>query len=177
MVATNADDVVPKVLDYLVTVPEVDARRIGIVGASTNGFIALQAVAHDRRLAAASVLSACGDYHAFLRDSTLGMDGAPLALEPDYDRWLRGIEPIRAPERVTHAAVLMVNRDGDPVIPIQCADVTAHVLGGTYARAKIPDRFRYRVIESSAHGLDQRDAEESLAWLGRWLEPPGSAAR
>lgn len=172
MIATNAEDVIPRILDYLVGVPEIDRRRIGIVGASTNGFIALQAVARDRRLAAASVLSACGDYHLFLRDSSLGMDGAPLALEPSYDGWVRTVEPIRRSRRITHAAVLMVNRDGDPVIPISCADATARVLRRAYAAAGAPDRFHYRVLEGSTHGLDLRDQQETLAWLGRWLRPP-----
>jgi dienelactone hydrolase len=177
VIATNAEEVVPKVLDYLATVPEVDPARLGIAGGSTNGFIALEAVARDRRLVAAAVLTACGDYHLFLRDSSLGMEGAPLVLEPAYDRWLRSIEPIHRAARMTHAAVLMVNRDGDPIIPIACADSTARVLARGYARAGVPDRFRYRVIEAAVHGLDARDVEETLAWFDRWLRPPRAAPR
>jgi dienelactone hydrolase len=177
VVATNADHAIPKILAYLSTVPEVDMRRVGIVGSSTNGFVVLQAVARDRRLAAAVVLTACGDYHAFLRDSSLGMNGAPLALDPDYDRWLRSVEPIRRPRRIVHAAVLMVNRDGDPVIPIGCANETARVLRRAYMRARMPERFRYRLIESPTHGLDTRDTEETIAWLGRWLQAPQAIRR
>src|SRR5262249_54029972 len=61
IVAAGTEDV-PHVLDYLVTVPEIDPGRIGITGASTNGFVVLQALAADDRLAAAVVAFACGDY-------------------------------------------------------------------------------------------------------------------
>src|SRR5690349_7743484 len=170
-IATNAEDAVPRILDWLARVPDVDPRRIGIAGNSTSGFVALEAAARDRRLAAAVVLSACGDYRLFLRDSGLGMQGAPLALDPEYDRWLRSVEPVRRAGRMTRTAILMVSRDGDPIIPISCADETARVLRGAYARAGRSDRFRYRVIEAAVHGLDVRDQEETLAWLERWLRP------
>ena len=58
--------------------------RVAITGVSTNGFIALQAVAADQRLHAASVIAACGDYQRFLRYSSMGMAGRPLTLDPDY---------------------------------------------------------------------------------------------
>lgn len=175
-IAVRANEAIPKMIDYLVTVPEVDPTRIGITGSSTNGFVALQAAARDRRIRAAVVLSACGDYHHFLRWSSMGMDGAPLALAPRYDAWLRAQEVVRHPARVVHAAVLMVNRNGDAVIPFGCADRTAAALAPAYRRAGASDRFRFVVIDSDRHGLDERDATEADAWLDRWLrpEPPPS---
>jgi len=168
---TTGEDVIPKIVDWLVTVPEVDPARIGIAGASTNGFVSLLAVARDPRLRAAAVLSACGDFHLFLRDSSMGMRGAPLALDTGYDRWLRRHEIVRHPERLTHAAVLMVNRDADPIIPFSCARHTADVLARAYARAGASERFRFVVYQSDKHGLDRRDGEETAAWLLRWLGP------
>jgi dienelactone hydrolase len=175
VIATTANHVIPRMLDYLTTVPEVDPARIAIAGASTNGFIALQAVARDRRLSAAVVLAGCGDYHRFLRFSSMGMDGRPLELAPDYERWLRTQEVVRRPRRVVHAAVLMVNRDKDPVIPFACVQQTARALRRAYVQAGVPERFRFVAIEDERHGLDQRDAEETLAWLYRWLRTPGRA--
>ena len=46
-IAATATLVIPRVIDYLETVPDVDASRLAITGGSTNGFIALQAVAAD----------------------------------------------------------------------------------------------------------------------------------
>jgi len=169
-IARIADYVVPRMIDYLVTVPEVDPRRIGMVGNSSNGFVALEAAARDRRLAVAVALTACGDYHAFLRYSNMGMEGRPLALAPAYDRWLRAHEVIRRPGALVHAAVLMVNLDGDPVIPIQCAEPTARALRAAYDRAGVPERFRYTVLTGQEHGLDARFTDEVLTWLDRWLD-------
>ena len=54
-IGLTATRYVPMVLDYLATVPEIDATRIGMLGGSTNGFITLAAAAHDRRIDAAVV--------------------------------------------------------------------------------------------------------------------------
>ncbi len=173
---TTANEVIPKIVDWLVTVPDVDPARLGIVGASSNGFITLQAVARDPRLKVAVALSACGDYHLFLRDSSLGMAGAPLALDPDYEYWLRRQEVVRHPQRLVHAALLMVNRDGDPIIPFSCAEHTADVLTRAYRAAGVPERFRFTVFHSDQHGLEARDGQETTAWLYRWLRSPGGTA-
>jgi dienelactone hydrolase len=177
MIAVRANEAIPKIVDHLMTVPEIDPSRIGITGSSSNGFVALQATARDRRIAAAVVLSACGDYHHFLRWSSMGMDGAPLALEPRYAAWLRAEEVVRHPRRVLHAAVLMVNRNGDAVIPFGCADRTAAALTHAYEAAGVPERFRFVVIASDRHGLDERDAREADAWLDRWLRPVPPSGR
>jgi hypothetical protein len=103
------------------------------------------------------------------------MQGAPLGLDREYDRWLRAHEVVRHPHRLVHAAVLMVNRDRDPIIPFVCAERTAAVLTRAYRRAGVPERFRFTVFDSDQHGLDRRDTEETLAWLIRWLGGPGGA--
>jgi hypothetical protein len=172
-IAATATIVVPKVLDYLETVPEVDMSRVAITGASTNGFIALQAVAADQRLHAASVIAACGDYERFLRYSSMGMDGRPLALDPEYTRWIASQELINHPRRVVHAALPMVNRVKDPLIPIGCADETARVLRRAYAAAGRSDRFRYvRIEDREGHGFGPQENTEHLAWMRTWMLRP-----
>ncbi len=171
-IAATATIVVPRVIDYLETAPEVDARRLAITGASTNGFIALQAIAADSRLTVATVLAACGDYHRFLHYSSMGMAGEPLALEPAYERWLRAQEVINHPRRMVHAALLMVNRAQDPLVPISCADETARVLQRAYAAAGRRDRFRFvRIEDLEGHGAGPRESKENFSWLRTWLLP------
>src|SRR4029077_19023225 len=98
-------------------------------------FQTLQAASLNRGLRVAVAIAACGDYHTFLRDSSLAMEGKPLTLAPDYDRWLRRIEPARHPERLVHAALLMVNGSTDLPIPLACAERTAWALRPAYAAA------------------------------------------
>ena len=171
-IARTANEVIPRVVDYLVTLPEIDPGRTGMTGSSTNGFITLQAVAADGRLSAAVAVAACGDHLRFLRFSSMGMAGQPLQLDPEYERWLHGQEPIRHSERLVHAALLVVNRVDDPLIPISCAESTAHVLERAYARAGVPERFRFVRTQESGHGVGKAEGEEALAWLRRWLLEP-----
>lgn len=162
---------VPLIIDWLQTVPEIDPERIGMAGGSTNGFVTLQAVAADTRLGAAVAIAACGDYHLFLRDSSMGMNGLPLALDPEYSRWLETQELARHPERALPTALLMVNRSGDPLIPIACADVTARALAETYANAGMPERFRYVRYEQSGHGIGPDTRRDTMEWVRTWLRP------
>lgn len=163
---------IPQVIDHLETVPEVDPGRIGITGNSTRGFTALQAVAHDDRITVAAIANACGDYHTFLARSSLGLDGAePLALDPDYDAWLRARETIRHPGRLPPAALLLVNGERDRAIPIDCARTTAHALRHAYDDANVRERLRTVVLPLHGHELDAVVAAEIHDWLVTWLRP------
>jgi hypothetical protein len=169
-IAYTATRVIPRIIDYLEAQPEIDGSRLAITGASTTGFVALQALAADRRLDLATVAAACGDYHRFMRYSSMGTEGAPLRLDPAYDRWLREQEVIEHPRRVVHAALLMVNRTQDALVPIACADETDRVLARAYAASGRRDRYRYvRITDAEGHGLGPRESEENIAWLRRWL--------
>ena len=171
VIAANAR-AVSTVIDYLGTVPDIDPARIAIGGTSTGGFIALEATA-DARIRAAVIIAACGDYHCFLHRSSLAMQGAPLDLDPAYDRRLREREPIRHPAHLTHAAVLLVNGTEDLAIPISCARATARTFARAYRHAGVPQRFRFVAVEGAAHNdIGERVRGESLAWLERWLGSP-----
>ena len=170
-VTYDANEAIPKLLDYLATRPDVDPARTGISGTSTSGFAALQATAVDRRLVGSTVVSACGDYHRFLQLSNLAMNGHPLDLDPDYDAWLRSQEPIRHPERLLHAALLMVNGAGDQAVPLACAESTARVLRRTYDRRHVPQRFRFVVVPGVGHVVGARAAHEAARWWQRVFTP------
>lgn len=171
LIASNAG-MVPRVVDYLATLSDVDATRIGIAGTSTNGFVAIEATAREPRLAAALVVAAAGDYRCFLEHSSLAMNGAPLDLAPAYERDLVEREPIAHPEHLLHAAVLMVNGTTDHAVPARCARPTADALAKAYDAAGVPDRFRFVLVEGAGHNdLGARVRAEGVPWLQRWLAP------
>jgi pimeloyl-ACP methyl ester carboxylesterase len=164
----NARNTMPDVLDAVAADPDVDPARLGIVGFSTNGFTALQAAAWNPRLRAVVAIAACGDYHRFLHESSLAMNGEPLDLAPDYDGWIRNVEPVRHPLRLVDAAVLMVNGRRDLPIPIACAESTARALRRAHTLVGDPARFRFVVVDEG-HVMGARAQRETLAWLERWL--------
>jgi hypothetical protein len=171
LLASNARGTMPRVLDVLDDDPDVDPHRLGVVGFSTNGFVALFAAAADVRLRVAVAIAACGDLRCFLRRSTLAMNGEPLALDPKYDAWLRELDLRRHPQRLVHAALLMVNGRHDVAVPFVCAERTIRALRRAYAAAHARDRFRF-LVSDEGHGLGAPERDAVLAWLRRWLTAP-----
>jgi hypothetical protein len=174
LVTADARDTVPRIIDYLMTVPEVDPSRIGIGGSSTAGMVALQALTRDRRLTAAAVTAACGDYHRFLHYSNLAMEGRPLDLDPAYAAWLREREPIRHAGAIVHAALLMVNGRQDAAVPLECVWPTVRTFRRAYARARAGERFRAIVLDGE-HNLGDDATRTVMAWWTRWLALPAIA--
>ncbi|HEV7733775.1 MAG TPA: hypothetical protein VGR62_16520 [Candidatus Binatia bacterium] len=168
-IAAMADIAIPRIIDYLETLPVIDRERIAVGGTFTDGFIALQALAHDERLAAGVVIGACGDYRRFLHDSSLGANGGPLTLDPSYDAWLTAQEVVRHPERVVPAPLLLVNRVDDPAVPIACADETARALAPAYAAAGVTDHFRQLRLDGRASGLGPEERKAVMDFLARRL--------
>ncbi len=171
-IVAEATIVVPSVLDYLAGVHEIDPTRLGIVGVSTTGFVALQATAADPRLVATAVLAACGDYETFLRYSAMGLGGTPLALAPDYHAWLHRWAPVHHPERLTHAAVLLVHRPRDHLIPVRCAQRTARAVRRADTRAGTPDRFRLILNPVPGHGIGDVERTAYVQWFQHWFRLP-----
>jgi hypothetical protein len=167
LIDLQANYVIPKVIDALASVPEVDSSRIAVVGFSTAGFVALQA-AKDRRIRTVVALSTTGDYPCFLEGSPLGMDGEPLQLDPSYRRFLLSRDPERHPQRLLHAAVLLVAGREDLAMPLACVERTAARLRSAYERAGVPERFRFIVLERG-HQVDADARFETMVWLQRWL--------
>jgi len=177
LIAGNGEQTVPKVLDWLATLPEIDAGRLGVAGFSTNGFVALVAAAHDPRIRVAVAVAACGDWPTFLAQSPLALGGEePFDPEPAYRRFIARTDPIRHPRRLVHAALLMVNGDDDPAIPFACASATADALRRAYAAAGVPERFRFAVVPGGGHEVQPDARWETLGWVQRWLvETPPAA--
>src|SRR5262249_20098378 len=107
-----------------------------------------------------------------LRFSSMGMEGKPLELDPSYERWIRSQEVIRHPERLVHAALYMMNRADDQLIPVSCADATARVLTRAYARAGHPTRFRYLRLPGGGHGFGAEESEAAIGWFQQRLLAP-----
>ncbi|MCW5893178.1 MAG: hypothetical protein KIT14_21905 [bacterium] len=168
-ISRTAWEFVPEILDHLTARDDVDPGRIALGGASTNGFAALQAASREKRLAAVGVFLACGDYLTFLQDSSMGMAGKPLALDPAYADWIRTQEVIRFPDALPPTPILLTGRVGDPLIPIGCVDTTAQVLTDAYLRAGVPDRFTFDRFELEGHGYNVDEQNAYDAFLRRWI--------
>ena len=176
ILSQEAERSVPRVVDYIATIPQLDPGRLTIAGSSTSGFVALQAMAADRRLALGVVRVACGDYHRFLRASNLGLNSDPrwlpngeMVLDADYEAELRRIEPIRAADRFPPRPLLLVTGADDPAIPADCARHTAKRFAAAYATAGVPERFRFAELAGQGHNLGGDWERLAIDWWERWL--------
>jgi hypothetical protein len=185
LVTQDAQASIPRVIDYLSRMPGVDPERIAIGGSSTSGFVALQALAAEPRIAAAVVRVACGDYLAFLRSSRLALNDdprwvgdGPLPLDPDYLAEIRRIEPIGKAAKFPPRPLLLMVGEVDPAIPFACAERTAEVFRAAYRKAGRPERFRFDVFEREGHNLGDESRTRALDWWSRWLlDPPRPVRR
>jgi dipeptidyl aminopeptidase/acylaminoacyl peptidase len=176
IITHEAERSIPRVLDFLQTVPQLDPDRISIAGSSTSGFIALQAMAAEPRIALGVVRAACGDYHTFLRLSNLGLAGDPrwlvdgeMVLDADYEAEIRGIEPIGRAERFPPRPLLLVTGSADPAIPAECARRTADRFASAYSAAGAADRFHFVELDGQGHNLGAESARLAFEWWDRWL--------
>jgi predicted esterase len=172
-------ELVPTVIDVLEMQSEIDPQRIAIMGSSTFGFVALQALQGDPRLAAGVVRVACGDYLDFLRSSSLALADDPrwlpegrMELDADYEAELHAHEPIAHADAFPPRPLLLLAGRTDPVMPYACVEHTADAFAEAYTRAGVEDRFRLESFSEEGHHLGEEADAIALRWLERWLEVP-----
>ncbi len=90
------------VVDHLVTRPEIDAERIGVVGRSLGGYFAARAAAHDPRLKACVIFGALYDLEHFDR------------IPPQTQKGFRFATGVADPAQARTAAMERVNLAGLP---------------------------------------------------------------
>jgi pimeloyl-ACP methyl ester carboxylesterase len=87
---TEWEKVVTPVVDYLLTLPEVDPARIGLIGFSMGGFLAVRAAAFEHRLAAVMAIDGVYDVGESF-SNTLPPNLKALLSSPETHAKLNGI--------------------------------------------------------------------------------------
>jgi len=184
IIAVDATSSLPRVVDFLSTLPQIDPRRIALTGSSTSGFAALQGMAAEPRIAVGVVRVACGDYMRFLRSSSLALNdnprwlpGGKVVLDPDYAVEIAALEPIRHADRYPPRPLLLLAGEKDRAIPFACVESTVQRFRSAYEAAGASDRFRFVAFPQEGHNLDAKANAEILPWLERWLESDRAVAR
>lgn len=155
------DDV--RTVDYLVTRPEVDPRRIGCQGVSMGGYRALFLAALEPRIRAACVvgfmsavrpmLPAHIDTHSFVH------------FLPALHRYLDwpDVASLTAPR-----ALLVLQCGRDRLFPLEGMKDSVEKIAAVYERAGAKDRFTGR-FHDVPHQYTRQMQDEAFAWFGREL--------
>jgi uncharacterized protein len=111
-------------LDYLDTLPEVDAKRIGYYGVSMGGMLGALVAGLDTRVKAPVLVLAWGDYGTLMETSDLlKQTGSSTLLTPELVRqFMADVDPIYFVGHISPRPVLMQNGKTDPHVPPAAAE-------------------------------------------------------
>ncbi len=185
---------VMRLVDYLKTRRDVDAKRIGLIGISKGGIETYLAAAVDKRIAVAVPIIGVQSFRwGFENDQWQGRiktiqtafdaaanDAGVTSVTREfvqqfYDRVVPGIYgefdgpamlPLIAPR-----PLLVINSDSDPNTPLPGVKEAAAAAEQAYQQAGAPDRFILRIQEKTAHQVRPESERAAIEWCVKWLRP------
>lgn len=183
-----------RLVDYLETRPDVDAKRIGLMGISKGGIETYFTAAADERIAVAVPCIGVQSFRWALdheawqgRVGTIGKGFAAAAKSagverPDtafvsrfYDRVVPGINTdFDGPVMLTLIAprpLLIINGDRDDKTPLDGVNLCADAARSAYRTAGVPEKFKQIVERDTGHFVTTESRQEAMAWFTRWLKP------
>lgn len=183
---------VMRLIDYLVTRPDVDAARIGLTGVSKGGIETYFTAAADPRVAVAVPFIGVqsfkwalehGQWRARIATIQDGFNAAAAQagkspgsvdfVRDFYARVAPGIDgrfdgpamlPLIAPR-----PLLVVNADSDANTPIAGVRLAVEAERPYYLAANAGDRLQLFIEENTAHTVNPDARDAGLAWFVRWL--------
>jgi dienelactone hydrolase len=181
-----------RLVDYLQTRDDVDARRVGAIGISKGGMETYLAAAADPRIAVAVPVIGVQSFRWAIdndqwqpRVSTFqsavdaaAADEGVTRVTADfvrkfYDRVVPGIySEFDAPAMLPLIAprpLLVINGDSDPRTPLPGVRESAAAAEARYRALDLPDRFRLHLQADTGHAFTESAQKLALEWLVRWL--------
>ncbi len=160
-----------RLVDYLVSRPDIDGTRIGITGASGGGLATVFAAAVDSRFRAVVPVCFVSSYDRFLRV----MRGLNWNGRGDLCNQIPGVvantEMAGACALISPRPLLVINGSRDPQFPARGAAEVVDRLQPLYEDA--PAALRLHVVDAG-HGYDRLMREAAYGWFLRWLGGSGA---
>jgi pimeloyl-ACP methyl ester carboxylesterase len=183
-----------RTLDYLETRPDVDPKRVGMVGISMGGIETWLAASVDRRVAVAVPAISVQSFrwglehdawHARANTFKAASDAAATDLGQQrvnarvcrelWDKVIPGIlGPFDCPSMIRLFAgrpLLILNGKRDIICPIEGARVAYSAAERAYKAADASDKLRIIVASNVGHTVTRRQHAAALDWLTEWLKP------
>jgi dienelactone hydrolase len=154
-----------RLVDYLLTRPEVDGSKLGITGASGGGNQTMYAGALDERFSAVVPVCSVGTYHAYLKAACCVCEVLPGALEFTEEGEVLGLVAPRALMVISATRDALQFSVGEAAKSIGCARTI-------YKLYQAEDRLEHRRFESQ-HDYNQAMREAMYGWMTKWLKGEG----
>lgn len=183
-----------RLVDYLATRDDVDAKRIGLMGISKGGIETYLTAAVDTRIAVAvpcigvqsfrwaldhndwkrRIATIQGAFDTAAKES--GVTNAETAfVRKFYDRVVPGIYgEFDGPVMLTLIAprpLLVINGDSDDHTPLPGVQEAVAAAQSAYRAAKAEDRLAVRIQEKTGHKVTDESEQEAIEWFVKWLKP------
>jgi dienelactone hydrolase len=157
------DDV--RTVDYLLTRPEVDPRRIGCVGLSVGAVRSAHLAALDERIRAAVVVCWMTSFPAQLKRRVRNTIGH-TKLVPGLYRYLDypDVASLAMP-----TPLLVINGSKDELFEPSGVRASFEKLAACYQKAGVPERLRARLYDTP-HEFNAEMQAEAWAWLAKQLQ-------
>ena len=151
-------------VDYLLTRPEVDKKRIGCVGLSVGGLRSCHLAALDDRIKAAVVVGWMASFPTQLQRQVRHTIGH-TKLVPGLYRYLDypDVASLAIP-----SALLVINGSRDDLFNLEGVHSSFEKLTACYRKAGVADRFRARLYDTP-HEFNLEMQAEAWEWLRRWV--------
>src|SRR5262249_39364035 len=154
-----------RAVDYLVSRPEVDGKKLGITGASGGGNQSMYAGALDERFGAVVPVCSVGTYQAYLKAASCVCEVLPGALKFTEEGDVLGL--------VAPRALLVINATEDAhQFSIGEAKKSLERTKAIYKLHDKEERVRHDTFESP-HDYNKAMREAMCGWMTKWLKGEG----
>ena len=156
------DDI--RTVDYLLTRPEVDPKRIGCVGLSVGGLRSCHLAALDDRIKAAVVVGWMASFPRQLRRHVRNTIGHTKVVPGLY----RYLDYPDIASQAMPKALLVINGAKDGLFDLDGVRASFDKLNACYEKAGAPEKCRTRLYDTP-HEFNAEMQTEAWEWLRRWL--------
>jgi dienelactone hydrolase len=183
-----------RLIDYLETRPDVDSKRIGVIGFSKGGMETYLAAAVDPRIAVAVPCIGVQSFRWAIENNSwksrietlqtaingAAKDAGVSEINADfvrkfYDRIVPGIYgQFDAPEMLPLIAprpLLVINGDSDPRTPLPGVMECASNAKKAYALARAEEKFQLLIQDKTGHTVTPPSRQAAIEWFVKWLKP------
>lgn len=182
-----------RTIDFLETRPEIDAKKIGMIGFSMGGIETWLAASADGRVAVAVPAIGVQCFRWSLendrwqgRANTIKAAHAAAAKdlgEPNVNRkvcrelWNKVIpgmlDRFDCPSMLRLFAgrpLLILNGEKDPNCPLEGAKLAFTEAKNAFAAAKCPEKLKILVAQGVGHAVTKEQSDAALKWFEQWLK-------
>ncbi len=160
-----------RTVDYLLTRPEVDPRRIGCVGLSMGGLRTVHLAALDDRIKAAVAVGWMASFPAQLKRRIVNTIGHTKLVPGLY----RELDYPDVASLAMPTPLLVINGGKDELFEPSGVRASFDKLAACYQKAGVPERLRTRLYDAP-HEFNREMQTEAWGWLEKYLSPGASPA-